>query len=77
MLKPSKKWVVGDRTFETYDEARSFAAEQRPQLQRRDFIGLIRDAISECPYGEANAESAEEIADKILASFTVKRKARK
>ncbi len=77
MLKPEKKWAVGDRQFDSYAEARSFAAENKPQALRFDFIGFLRDAIDACPYGEASSESAEDIADKILAAYTVKRKSPK
>jgi hypothetical protein len=77
MLKPERKWVVGDRTFETYDKALSFVAEQRPLLQRQDLINSIASTIEKCPYGQADTTSAEDIADALLSAFTIKRKARK
>jgi hypothetical protein len=33
MLKPERIWAVGDRTFPTYEDARTYIASRRGELQ--------------------------------------------
>ncbi len=73
MLKPEKKWVVGDRQFDSYDEARSFAAKQRPELLRRDLIDFLNNSVN----WEGYTGSIEAIVDPLLSAFTIKRKSPK
>ena len=44
MLKPERIWAVGDKTFPTYEEARTYIASRRGELSREMLIGTIQDA---------------------------------
>lgn len=45
MLKPEKKWVVGERQFTDYHEAQKFASEKRVVNLRVDLNTLIGENI--------------------------------
>ena len=44
MLKPERIWAVGDKTFPTYEEARTYIASRRGELSREMLIDTIQEA---------------------------------
>ena len=44
MLKPERIWAVGDKTFPTYEEARTYIASRRGELSREMLINTIQEA---------------------------------
>ena len=45
MLKPERIWAVGDKTFPTYEEARTYIASRRGELSREMLIDAIHKAL--------------------------------
>ena len=45
MLKPERIWAVGDKTFPTYEEARTYIASRRGELSREMLIDAIHEAL--------------------------------
>lgn len=75
-IKIERAWRVGAQCFDTYEEAQKFRTANRKELQRDEFTSFIADLISKCPYGQAEIGSAEDIAERILAAYIVKKIAR-
>ena len=72
MLKPERIWAVGDKTFPTYEEARTYIASRRGELSREMLVGTIREAaqLYHSIDGRFNpAEAAELFADAVLKKF--------
>jgi len=71
MLKPERIWAVGDKTFPTYEEARTYIASRRGELSRELLIDEIQgELVAGGHIGEFNSASvAEAIADVILKKF--------
>lgn len=57
-------FIVGDRHFLTYDEARQFASDNKVMLQRKELEAFISNILSD--------ESAEEVAMALLARYEIK-----
>ena len=69
MLKPERIWAVGDKTFPTYEEARTYIASRRGELSREMLIDTIENEIV-APKGTFGvAINLERIADAILKKF--------
>ena len=71
MLKPERAWVVGDKFFPTYEEARTYLTSRRGELSRELLIDEIQGALVAGGHS-ATIDSryvAEEIADGILKKF--------
>ena len=64
MLKPERIWAVGDKTFPTYEEARTYIATRRNVLYRETLIDVIQNAWRSEP-------DPVEVADDILAKFKI------
>jgi hypothetical protein len=62
MLRPEKAWAVGDKFFATYDEARTYIASRRGELQREALVAAIEEGWHHGPLPQT-------IADNILAKF--------
>lgn len=73
-MKPTRAWKVGDRTFDTYEEARSFSTRNSAQLRRAEIIDCLREALNNCPYGKADEDSAEALVDHLLKIFDIRPK---
>jgi hypothetical protein len=74
MLRPERAWVVGDKFFPTYEEARTYLASRRGELSRELLIDVIDEIQGELLAGGHLSEFgsghvAEEIADGILKKF--------
>ena len=71
MLKPERAWMVGDKPFPTYEEARTYIASRRGELSRELLIDEIQgELVAGGCIGEFNSASgAEAIADVILKKF--------
>ena len=71
MLRPERIWVVGDKTFSTYEEARTYIASRRDELQREVLTAAIHKAlISDSPISLASTENvAIAIAERIAKQF--------
>ena len=64
MLKPERIWAVGDKTFPTYEEARTYIASRRDELSREMLIDEMDRA-----YRPGNDPNIEDMADAILKKF--------
>jgi len=64
MLKPERIWAVGDKTFPTYEEARTYIASRRGELSREMLIDEMDRA-----YRPGNDPNIEDMADAILKKF--------
>ena len=64
MLKPERMWAVGDKTFPTYEEARTYIASRRGELSREMLIDEMDRA-----YRPGNDPNIEDMADAILKKF--------
>ena len=64
MLKPERIWAVGDRTFPTYEDARTYIASRRGELSREMLIDEMDRA-----YRPGNDPNIEDMADAILKKF--------
>lgn len=71
MLRPERIWVVGDKTFSTYEEARTYIASRRDELQREVLTAEIHKAlISDSQISLASTENvAIAIAERIAKQF--------
>jgi hypothetical protein len=71
MLRPERIWVVGDKTFSTYEEARTYIASRRDELQREALTAEIHKAlISDSQISLASTENvAIAIAERIAKQF--------
>jgi hypothetical protein len=67
MLKPERIWAVGDKTFPTYEEARTYIASRRGELSREMLIDTIQDAWLNEDRGRDRV--LEAMADAVLKKF--------
>jgi hypothetical protein len=72
MTKPEKKWVVGERQFNDYREAKAFASENNLINTRDELIAVIENFIEiDWRNEEWNPGAA---ADELLSQFIIRRK---
>ncbi len=45
MLRPERVWAVGDKTFPSYEEARTYIASRRGELSREMLTDAIHEAL--------------------------------
>ena len=71
MLKPERIWAVGDKTFPTYEEARTYIASRRDELSREMLTDAIHEAlISDIQIALPNTQNvAVAIAEQIAKQF--------
>jgi len=71
MLKPERIWAVGDKTFPTYEEARTYIASRRGELSREMLIDAIHEAlISDSQIALPSTQNvAAAIAERIAKQF--------
>ena len=71
MLKPERIWAVGDKTFPTYEEARTYIASRRGELSREMLIDAIHKAlISDSQIALPSTQNvAAAIAERIAKQF--------
>lgn len=65
-IKPTKKWVVGDRVFDDYSAACNHARSIKDDSERTILINFLTYEVT---WSEGNTE---EVADKILARYVLK-----
>ena len=73
MLRPEKQWAVGDKTFATYEEARTYISTRRGELIREELVDEIQGEIKASGY-DYGVYGAENIADVILKKFKISRR---
>jgi hypothetical protein len=71
MLKPERIWAVGDKTFPTYEEARTYIASRRGELSREMLTDAIHEAlISDSQIALPSTQNvAAAIAERIAKQF--------
>lgn len=69
MLKPERSWVVGEKIFKTYEEARDHVSLRRKELQLQNLIDLIVNAEAKAPTNSNGYR--EHIARAIIAKYAL------
>ena len=73
MLKPERVWKVGTRFFETYEDARKFATEERRSSVSEDILRILNDNVNWEGWTGGDDDLRAAIAE-ITEAFTITRK---
>lgn len=69
MLKPERIWAVGDKTFPTYEEARTYIASRRGELQFENLVDIVHNELLGQGFTGESTELAMGIASAVSKKF--------
>jgi hypothetical protein len=69
MLKPERIWAVGDKTFPTYEEARTYIGSRRSELQFENLVDIVHNELLGQGFTDENTELAMDIASAVSKKF--------